>query len=90
MAARPGITNPGALAASIGRKKYGAKKFDSLAHHIQRKGPMMDDMEKPAGKSMMPKGKHMMAGMPMKKGMPETMLPKRKSLRLRLKRRGGH
>lgn len=26
-----GITNPGALAASIGRKKYGAKKMASLA-----------------------------------------------------------
>ena len=26
-----GIKNPGALAASIGRKKYGAKKFNSLA-----------------------------------------------------------
>lgn len=27
----PGVTNPGALAASIGRKKYGAAKFASLA-----------------------------------------------------------
>lgn len=27
-----GITNPGALAAAIGRKKYGAKKFSSLSH----------------------------------------------------------
>ncbi len=26
-----GITNPGALAASIGRKKYGKAKFQSLA-----------------------------------------------------------
>lgn len=26
-----GIKNPGALAASIGRKKYGLKKFASLA-----------------------------------------------------------
>ena len=26
-----GIKNPGALAASIGRKKYGNKKFNSLA-----------------------------------------------------------
>ena len=26
-----GVTNPGALAASIGRKKYGAAKFDALA-----------------------------------------------------------
>jgi len=27
---RKGVTNPGALAAYIGRKKYGAKKFASL------------------------------------------------------------
>lgn len=26
-----GVKNPGALAASIGRKKYGAKKFDQHA-----------------------------------------------------------
>jgi hypothetical protein len=25
-----GVTDPGALAASIGRKKYGAKKFNAL------------------------------------------------------------
>jgi hypothetical protein len=29
---RKGITNPGALAASIGRKKYGTKKFAALSH----------------------------------------------------------
>jgi hypothetical protein len=28
---RKGIKNPGALAASIGRKKFGAKKFQKLA-----------------------------------------------------------
>lgn len=28
---KKGITNPGALAASIGRKKYGKSKFQSLA-----------------------------------------------------------
>ena len=28
---RPGVTNPGALAAYIGRKKYGAKRFASLS-----------------------------------------------------------
>ena len=27
----PGITNPGALAASIGRRKYGAKKMAKMA-----------------------------------------------------------
>lgn len=28
-----GVDNPGALAASIGRKKYGAKKFAAMSHH---------------------------------------------------------
>lgn len=28
---RPGVSNPGALAAYIGRKKYGAKKMGSLS-----------------------------------------------------------
>jgi hypothetical protein len=28
---RPGVTNPGALAAYIGRKKYGAKKMAKMA-----------------------------------------------------------
>ncbi len=31
LAGKPGITNPGALAASIGRKKYGAKRFGKAA-----------------------------------------------------------
>lgn len=31
LGSKPGITNPGALAAYIGRKKYGAKKFASLS-----------------------------------------------------------
>lgn len=31
LASRPGVTNPGALAASIGRKKYGKKKFAKLS-----------------------------------------------------------
>lgn len=31
LAKRAGVTDPGALAASIGRKKYGAKKFQKLA-----------------------------------------------------------
>lgn len=30
LAGRKGVTNAGALAAYIGRKKYGAKKFASL------------------------------------------------------------
>jgi hypothetical protein len=31
LAKKGGISNPGALAASIGRKKYGAKKFNKAA-----------------------------------------------------------
>jgi hypothetical protein len=31
LAGRPGVTNPGALAASIGRKKYGKAKMQSMA-----------------------------------------------------------
>lgn len=33
LAHRPGVTNPGALAAYIGRKKYGAKKMAALSVH---------------------------------------------------------
>jgi hypothetical protein len=31
LASRPGVTNPGALAAYIGRKKLGAGRFNRLA-----------------------------------------------------------
>lgn len=31
LAGKPGVTSPGALAASIGRKKYGAGKFNQAA-----------------------------------------------------------
>lgn len=31
LAKKPGIENPAALAASIGRKKYGAKKMEKLS-----------------------------------------------------------
>lgn len=31
LSSEPGVTNPGALAASIGRKKYGASKMSSMA-----------------------------------------------------------
>ncbi len=33
LAKRPGVTNPGALAAYIGRKKYGAAKMSQMAAH---------------------------------------------------------
>lgn len=35
---RKGIRNPGALAASIGRKKYGAKRFAKLGARGRRRG----------------------------------------------------
>lgn len=31
LAARPGVTDPGGLAAAIGRKKYGGKKFAAMS-----------------------------------------------------------
>lgn len=31
LAKKPGVTDPGGLAAYIGRKKYGKSKFQSLA-----------------------------------------------------------
>lgn len=31
LAKKKGVTNPGALAAAIGRKKYGAKKMASMS-----------------------------------------------------------
>jgi hypothetical protein len=34
---RPGVHNPGALAAFIGRKKYGAKKMASMSAHGRAK-----------------------------------------------------
>lgn len=44
LAHKKGIKNPGALAASIGMKKYGKKKFEKAAHehksmeHMKPKG----------------------------------------------------
>ena len=37
LAKQSGVTNPGALAAAIGRKKYGKKKFQSLAKKGKKK-----------------------------------------------------
>jgi hypothetical protein len=31
LASKPGVTNPGAIAAAIGRKKYGKKRFQQHA-----------------------------------------------------------
>jgi hypothetical protein len=38
LSGRSGVTDPGALAASIGRKKFGASKMASLAAKGRRKG----------------------------------------------------
>jgi len=34
--AAKGATNPGALAAYIGRKKFGTKKMAQLSHHTKK------------------------------------------------------
>lgn len=33
LSSEPGVRNPGAVAASIGRKKYGASVMGKLSHH---------------------------------------------------------
>ncbi len=38
IAARGGVRDPGAVAAAIGRKKYGKKRFQKLAAAGRRKG----------------------------------------------------
>ena len=38
LADRPGVTDPGALAASIGRDKYGGKKMAKLAASGRKRG----------------------------------------------------
>jgi hypothetical protein len=42
LAHKPGVTNPSALAASIGRKKYGKEKFQHAAaegHSMEHEKP---------------------------------------------------
>jgi len=39
LARKPGIRNPAAVAASIGRRKYGPKKFGGLAAAAKEKTP---------------------------------------------------
>jgi hypothetical protein len=46
--AHKGIDNPGALAASIGRKKYGAKKFNKAAAKGQSMKGMMSAKDQAA------------------------------------------
>lgn len=57
-----GIRDPGALAASIGRKKYGAKKFASLGHDGKSEKSEKGEAKGPH-KS---KGKHKPAAPPMR------------------------
>jgi hypothetical protein len=38
LAERPGVRDPGALAASIGRKKYGKAKMAALSAHKKVRG----------------------------------------------------
>lgn len=47
LASKPGVTDPGALAASIGRKKFGAKKMTAMAE----KGKARAEASKPAPKA---------------------------------------
>lgn len=39
----PDIKDPAAVAAAIGRKKYGAKKFNKLAHHMNEGGDTVEE-----------------------------------------------
>jgi len=39
LAKKPGVSNPGGLAAFIGRKKYGAGKFNKAAAAGKKMGP---------------------------------------------------
>lgn len=36
LAGKPGVKNPAALAATIGRRKFGRERFNKLAQHGQR------------------------------------------------------
>ena len=41
-----GVSNPGAVAASIGMKKYGKKKFEKAAHeHHKMKGMKAEEVD---------------------------------------------
>ena len=38
LAKKPGVTNPGALSATIGREKYGKQKFGMLSAEARKRG----------------------------------------------------
>jgi hypothetical protein len=46
LAGRKGVRNPGALAAYIGRKKYGAKKMGQLSAGGRRAAAVADRVKK--------------------------------------------
>lgn len=48
LASRPGVRNPGALAAYIGRKKYGASKMGKLSAGGRRAAAVADRVKKGA------------------------------------------
>lgn len=48
LAKKPGVADPGALAASIGRKKLGAPKMEELAEKGKARGGLMDGLAKAA------------------------------------------
>jgi hypothetical protein len=39
LASEPGVTDPGALAATIGRRKYGKKRMANMAEHGRKADP---------------------------------------------------
>jgi hypothetical protein len=47
LAGRPGVKNPGGLAAAIGRKKYGKKRFAQLAQAGKRREEEAPGPKKP-------------------------------------------
>lgn len=52
---RPGVTDPGALAASIGRKKYGAEKMSEMsakgrAREAKKDSPIQEALNKASAK----------------------------------------
>src|SRR5213593_1677861 len=57
-AARPGVTNPGGLAAYIGRKRYGAKKFAQLGAVERKKAAAKGMHEVVTGPTTILAGEH--------------------------------
>jgi hypothetical protein len=56
LASRGGVKNPAALAASIGRKKYGKKRFASLGRKGKRRSGMAKALRKRSEERGEPRG----------------------------------